>query len=154
MIGKLPPELLKELVFSGIRVGPEVILGPSVGEDSAAIDLGGGKVLVIHSDSITAASSLIGWLSVHIVSNDIAVSGVRPRWVLVNIHVPPEAGVDELKKVVGGVKQAAEELGVSVVGGHTEFTPGLNSTITSSTALGVGELPSLLGRAELSQATP
>ncbi len=139
MIGKLPPKLLEELVFEGLGLGPEVILGPSVGEDSVAIDLGGGKVLVIHSDSVSAASTLLGWLSIHVVSNDIAVSGVRPKWMLVNVHMPPEEGLQGLKKVMVGVKQAARELGVTVVGGHTEFTPGLKSGITSSTAIGLGE---------------
>ncbi|MEM0006463.1 MAG: hydrogenase assembly protein HupF, partial [Ignisphaera sp.] len=79
MAGKLPPNLLSKYVLSRVGIpDPSVIVGPSIGEDAAIIDIGGGRVLVIHVDPITGAVEFLGWLAVHIASNDIAVRGVRP----------------------------------------------------------------------------
>jgi len=51
---KLRPEALTKYVLSRIGVkDPAIIVGPTVGEDSAVIDLGNGNVLVVHSDPIT-----------------------------------------------------------------------------------------------------
>jgi hydrogenase expression/formation protein HypE len=138
VIGKLPPELLEKLIFSagGIK-DSSVLVGPAVGEDAAVIDLGGGQVLVAHSDSITAATSLIGWLGVIVVSNDIAVTGARPKWFLLNIHLPPEGGLNLLKTITGQIRKAVNHLRASVVGGHTEFTPNLSKPLLTATAIGV-----------------
>ncbi|MEM1935129.1 MAG: hypothetical protein QXD14_00130 [Sulfolobales archaeon] len=45
MVGKLPPKMLLKYVIG--RVGtrdPSVLVGPSIGEDAAVVDIGGGKV--------------------------------------------------------------------------------------------------------------
>ncbi len=138
MIGKLPPELLENLVFlnEGVK-DPSVLVGPAIGEDAAVIDLGDGKVLVTHSDSITAATSLIGWLGVIVVSNDIAVTGCRPRWFLLNIHIPSKEGLSLLKTITEQVGEAVNYLRASVIGGHTEFTPNLSKPLLTATAMGV-----------------
>lgn len=74
MPGKVPPKIMESLVYR--RLGtfdPSVLVGPAVGEDAAVIDIGGGMALVVHNDAISGASSLLGWLSVHIAANDIAI---------------------------------------------------------------------------------
>ncbi len=140
MIGKLPPDMLLKYVMS--RTGspdPSVVVGPSIGEDAAVVDLGDGRVLVVHADPITGAVELLGWLAVHVPCNDIAVRGVRPRWLLPVLYLPEGAGEDLVDAITGQMDGAARELGVAIVGGHTEFTPGLNRPLVSSTAIGVGE---------------
>ncbi len=114
---------------------PDVLVGPSYGEDAAIVAFGGG-LLALHSDPITAAGRLAGWLSVHVASNDVAVSGARPRWASVVVLLPEGAGRGELEEVVSQVDEAAREVGVSVVGGHTEVAPGLRSPIVVSTVVG------------------
>lgn len=51
-------------------------MGPSIGEDAAIIDLGDGKALVAHVDPVTGVVEYLGWLAVHIASNDVAVRGL------------------------------------------------------------------------------
>jgi thiamin-phosphate kinase len=134
--GKLPPNILKEVVYKYLGVhNSRVLLGPSIGEDAAIIDIGE-KVLVVHTDPITGAIENIGLLAVYISTNDIATRGALPLWLSLAILLPENATKELLEGIVSQIDQASKEIGVSVVGGHTEVTPGLRRPIVVSTAFG------------------
>ena len=136
---KLRPAELVGFVLGRVGVrDSSVVVGPSIGEDSAVIDLGG-FYLVVHSDPITGAVANIGWLSVHVASNDVAVRGARPRWLLPVILLPEGSGVDVVDAITAQIDEAARELGAMVVGGHTEYAPGIGRPIISMTAAGIVE---------------
>jgi len=138
MVGKLPPGLLEKYVFRRIgKVDSAVIVGPSFGEDSAVIDLGDDKVLVAHVDPITGAVEFLGWLAVHIACNDVVVTGAKPRWLLSVLYLPEDSDELLIDKITSQIDSAAKEVGAMVVGGHSEFTPGLNRPLISMTALGI-----------------
>jgi hydrogenase maturation factor len=119
------------------KIDPSVIVGPTVGEDAAIIDLGNGRVLVIHSDAITGAIESLGWLAVHIVSNDIAVRGARPKWFLMSLFLP-EGDVEVIvDKIMAQVDRAAKELDIMVVGGHTETTDSIKRPIAGTVSMGL-----------------
>ena len=142
--GKVPVDLLEKYVFTRTGAGdPAVVMGPSYGEDAAVVRLGEELVLVAHSDPITAATSLAGWLSVHVACNDIAVRGVKPRWLLPVLLLPEGSGEALLDEITRQIDGAAKEVGATIIGGHTEYAPGLDRPIISMTALGLareGEL--------------
>ena len=140
MVGKLPPEILRKYVLSRVGVrDSSVIVGPSIGEDSAVIDLGDGRVLVTHVDPITGAVEFLGWLAVHIACNDVAVTGARPRWLLTVLYLPEGSGTELLDSITAQVDSAAKEVGAMVVGGHSEYTPGLERPLISMTSIGITE---------------
>ena len=140
MAGKLPPEILKKYILSRVGVvHPSVIVGPSIGEDAAVIDIGDSKVLVAHVDPITGAVEFLGWLAVHIACNDVAVRGVRPRWLLPVLYLPENADLGLIDKITTQIDTAAKEVNAMVVGGHSEFTSGLTRPLISMTALGITE---------------
>jgi hydrogenase expression/formation protein HypE len=135
-IGKLDPSILRQLIFS--RLGNQdqrVLLGPSIGEDATVIDFGD-RALIVHSDPITGAVENIGWLAVNVCANDIATRGVRPLWILTVLLLPEGVSSAQLKNITAQIDEAAKELGVAVVGGHSEVTPGLDRPILITTALG------------------
>lgn len=138
MTGKVTPEDLLSQVFT--RTGsddPAVLQGPADGEDAAAIAPGEGT-LVVSADPISLAASHAGRLGVHVACNDVAVSGVDPRWLTVVVMLPGEA-TDALDEITADVDAAAREVGASVVGGHTEYLDALDRPLVSLTAMGVGE---------------
>ncbi len=138
MTGKIPPRIMEKLVYSKLGViDPSVLVGPAIGEDAAIIDLGDGRVLVVHNDAITGASEFLGWLAVHIVSNDIAVRGARPKWFLMSLFLPENTSKDFLERIMSQVDEAAKELGMMVIGGHTETTSNLDRPIVGTTAIGI-----------------
>jgi len=138
-VGKLDPNLLKQLVFGCLgSPDPRVVVGPKLGEDAAVIDFKD-RVLVVHSDPITGAVENIGWLAVNVCSNDIATRGIRPLWILVVLLLPQDINSAQLKQITHQIDEAARELSIAVVGGHSEVTPGINRPIIVATAIGEAE---------------
>ena len=127
--GKVPTEILVRNVFpyKG-TVDRSVILGSSVGEDAALISYGK-DVLVLTTDPVTGASSDIGWLAVHVNANDVACRGATPKWFLCDILLPRNSSIATLDSIMKQIDRAAKQVRVSVVGGHTEVTPGLKRPI-------------------------
>ncbi|KUK18205.1 AIR synthase family protein [Thermococcus sibiricus] len=134
--GKVPPEVLEKIVFDRLGVNDErVIMKSGVGIDAAAIDFGD-SVLVATSDPITGAEKHIGFYAVNVNANDVATFGAKPKWFLVTILLPENADEELLEKIMEDMHKSAERLGISIVGGHTEVTVGLNRPIVIGTMLG------------------
>ncbi len=136
-IGKIPNSVLKRIVLNQLGVvDPDVLVGPSIGEDAAIIKHGGGN-LVFKSDPITGSVEEVGVLTVYVNSNDVASRGAAPRWFLGCILLPPESVESDLDKICRQIDSAAKELGVAVVGGHTEVTDGTTRPIVVGSMIGI-----------------
>src|SRR5436190_16121343 len=136
--GKLAPELLTALFARLPAVGPEVRLGPRVGEDAAAIAVPAG-ILVAAADPITLASEDVGGLSVVVNANDVAVTGARPRWFLAVVLVPPGTGEAAVRALVEEIGEGLENVGAQLVGGHTEVTDAVTRPVVVGQMLGHAE---------------
>jgi hydrogenase maturation factor len=135
-LGKLTNADLKSMVFDKINAKRnEVIVRPGVGEDCAVIDFAD-TVCVASTDPITAASSDIGALSVHVSCNDVASSGAEPVALLITLLIPPHAEAHEVEKITRDIADTADSLNVDIVGGHTEVTDAVNRIIVSAVVLG------------------
>lgn len=135
-LGKLSPDELRSLVFSKLTTErPEVVLAAALGEDSAALDLAS-DLCVVSTDPITGASAEIGRLGVFVACNDVATNGAEPVGILLTIFVPPHATLDDIALVMDQASDAAAEVGVQIIGGHTEVTAAVNQMIISCTAIG------------------
>ena len=135
-IGKVPFQSLLKTVLGHLGVpNARLLTGPAIGEDAAIIDMGD-KVLVLATDPITAAIQNIVWLSVHINANDVATCGAKPLWFLNSILLPAQANEELLGIIMRQIDQAAHELNISVIGGHSEVTPGLNHPIITGFMVG------------------
>jgi hydrogenase expression/formation protein HypE len=134
--GKIPPELLKSLVFNNIKVkSKEVIMRPEIGEDCAAIDFGS-YACILSTDPITGAEKGAGTLAIHISCNDVATCGVRPVGIMVTILAPTTTTEEDIGRVMKEAGEAAAALGVEIIGGHTEITSAVNRIVISTTAVG------------------
>jgi hydrogenase expression/formation protein HypE len=136
MPGKVSPDDLLSDVFSRTGAPDEGVLqGPADGEDAAALAVGD-ETLVVSSDPISLATTHVGTLGVSVACNDVAVAGVDPRWLTVVLVLPDEGALDP---VTSDLDTAARELGVAIVGGHSEFDESRDRPLTCLTAMGTGE---------------
>ena len=134
--GKINPDMLKKIVFNYLGShDSRVIVGPKIGEDAAVIDFKD-KVLVVHSDPVTGAVENIGWLAVNVCANDIATRGVRPLWILTVILLPKDFDSAQLKNIASQIGEAAKELHIAVIGGHSEVTFSVSRPVIVSTVIG------------------
>lgn len=79
----------------------------------------------------------MGWLAVHINANDIACRGATPRWFLCDLLLPENSDTALVEAIMKQVDKASRQIGVSVVGGHTEVTPGLKKPIVAGYMVGI-----------------
>jgi hydrogenase maturation factor len=135
--GKVPPELLESLIFKNLgKPDPDLLLGPGIGQDASLLRIGD-HVLVASTDPITGSIEDIGWLAVHINANDVATFGIPPRWFLTSIMLPAGCTRLELERITSQIGEAATSLDITVVGGHTEITEGIDRPIIAGFMLGL-----------------
>lgn len=134
--GKLPHHLLRALLASLPAFDRSVVLGPHVGEDAAVIDAGGPDLLVAKTDPITFAAEDLPRYLLAVNSNDLATVGANPRWLLVTALLPEGIAAEQAVRLFDGLREACAGAGVSLVGGHTEITVGLDRPILVGCLLG------------------
>jgi hydrogenase maturation factor len=135
-VGKLPLEHLRSLLGHLPKHDPRLLVRPQIGEDAAVIDAGD-RYLVVTTDPITFATDQIGRYAVHINANDVAVLGARPLWFFVVMLLPESRTTPEfVESIAADVRRACEELGVTLGGGHTEITQGIDRPILVGQMLG------------------
>lgn len=136
-IGKVPENILKRSVFKQIHHHRrEILAWPGIGEDCCAVETGKDEILVLSTDPVTGADKGAGRIAVHINANDIASSGAEPVGILLSIIMPPEAEEADLKEIMKDIGLACDELGIEVIGGHTEVSDIVKKTVINITCAG------------------
>ena len=132
--GKVPWEIVADLLAG--ELPPEVKLGPSAGEDAALVEIGG-ELWAIASDPISFTAADAGRLAVIVNANDVAVRGARPTFFLaVGLIAPAEASEERVSELLSQIRDTCTEIGCTLIGGHTEVTPGLPHSMVVGTMLG------------------
>jgi hydrogenase expression/formation protein HypE len=135
-MSKFSLDVLREYVYPfTVTDDPDVIRGAEFGEDVALTKVGG-DILVSHVDPIVGAMKDIGWLAVHVACNDVAASGVAPRWIQLLVMLPGKDELEQLKAIMQDAQRAADEVGASIIGGHTGYSSGVTRPLVAVTAMG------------------
>ncbi|MFQ5942894.1 MAG: AIR synthase family protein [Anaerolineales bacterium] len=135
-VGKVPAADLGRLLEQITSSDPSVVVGPGIGLDAAVMDMGD-RYLVAKTDPITFATDQLGWYAVHVNANDVACMGATPRWFLATLLMPEGQADEQLATTVfEQITQACAALGVSLVGGHTEATYGIDRPLILGCMLG------------------
>lgn len=135
-LGKLPNETLAELLAKIPASDPRVVVGPGIGLDAAVLEMAD-RYLVAKTDPITFATDLVGWYAVNVNANDVATTGATPRWFLATLLMPENQADEALaRKVFEQITDACAGLEVSLVGGHSEITSGIDRPIVVGCMLG------------------
>jgi hydrogenase maturation factor len=144
-IGKINAEMFDKFLLK--RLGHEdksVIVPPLTGVDAGVIDIGNDRVLIVAEDPIFTIPGLplemFGWYTVHIGASDVAVMGVKPRYITYTLLMPPETPDKDFQIIVDSIHQTAKELEIAIVGGHTGYYPGFAApTIGGITVFALAE---------------
>jgi hydrogenase maturation factor len=143
-VGKLPMAFLQTMLERYAGKDERIVVGPGVGEDAVVLDMGE-HYLVAKTDPITFATDEIGWYVVNVNANDVASMGATPSWLLITLLLP-EGASDEarVEAIFAEVHRACETLGITLCGGHTEITYGLDRPIAVGFMLGEMEKSALV----------
>jgi hydrogenase expression/formation protein HypE len=133
--GKLPGWLLKK-VLPASMTDEQVLVGPGVGCDAAAVAIGE-QVVVAKTDPITFASERAAFHLVEVNANDLACMGAQPRWLLVTSLLPVGVTPADVLSSFAELTEACRQRGVQLIGGHTEIVPGIDRALLIGSMLGV-----------------
>ena len=140
LIGKLKHEFLQKMLSDFVSTThlkeDRVVVGSSIGEDAAVIDMGD-KYLVAKTDPITFVTDEIGYYAVNINVNDVVCTGATPKWFQSTILLPAKnTDEDLIETIFRNIHDTCKSLGITVIGGHTEITATLDRPIVIGSLLG------------------
>jgi hydrogenase expression/formation protein HypE len=133
--GKVTPAALRGRIFPHLGRRADVLVHATVGQDCAVLDFGP-TVCVATCDPITGAGEHVGRLAVHIACNDLATTGAEPVGLLLTLLLAEETAEADLDRIMREAGEAAQRVGVEIVGGHTEVTAGIHRSIVVTAAIG------------------
>lgn len=121
----------------------DVRLGPAYGADFGVIDVGE-RVLALATDPLFVLRDLglerAAWFGFHIVMSDVALSGLPPTHLSVDLNLPPGTEPETFETIWAVFDREARDLGVNIVTGHTGVYAGADfPTIGGATGLAVGD---------------
>lgn len=125
----------------------EVILGPGIGEDCAALALAEDEILVMSTDPITGTAKDIGKLAIQITANDLASAGAEPIGVMLTILLPDGTREIALKRIMEQMECACGEAKMQILGGHTEVTAVVNQPVVNVAGVAKAKKGSLISTA-------
>jgi len=149
-LGKIHPDFFSKVIYPRLgKKDKSIIVGPQHGVDFGVIELGNGKVMVLSADPFYIAKELgiekAAWFAIHILASDVAVSGIAPKYLAVDLNLPPKMTEDELTRMWDSVHRECKKLGIAVITGHTARYAGCNyPMVGGATVIGIGEKKKLI----------
>jgi hydrogenase expression/formation protein HypE len=138
--GKIQSSFFKELVFplTGAK-RQEVIVGPQYGVDVSIVQLSNGLAMALTSDPLSLVPTLglreSAWLSVQLMANDMATTGLGPQYGQFILNLPPTLSVADFDQYWKYIHEFCVRLGIAITGGHTGRFEGQNSTVAGGGTL-------------------
>ena len=142
--GKLPGALLQRLIEQYVDADDSVVIGPEVGADAAAIRIAS-PLMIVKSDPITFPTPNVARYLVNVNANDVACMGGIPRWMLVTALLPAgDTTASDVEQIFRELSAACKDLGIVLVGGHTEITESVRSPVLVGMLVGESDDSRLL----------
>jgi hydrogenase maturation factor len=132
---KLSGEKLKTLLQC-IKLDDRVVVPPLIGYD-AGVHRIGDQYLVVAADPCTGVpEEWFGWLLINYAASDVALSGAKPEFCTVTLLGPRPTDPARFQRAMQQTCQAADELGIAIVRGHTGMYDSLNDLLGVCTVYG------------------
>lgn len=90
--------------------------------------------------------SRAAWFGFHIIFCDVAVSGLIPKYLIIDLNLPPEMTENQLEEMWKTVHSEAKKYNISIITGHTARYAGCNyPMVGGATAIAIGSRKELRG---------
>jgi hydrogenase maturation factor len=134
--GKLRGEDLRRIVLKHLPMLDETA---TVNLDFSRLPTKAGDMVISCDPIIGIPPEYYGFSAVHVSGADIAVAGVKPRYLELGVYYPPDYSIEWLDKNMHELGEEARRLGIKIIGGHTGGYDGLALPLISSTCIGIVE---------------
>jgi hydrogenase expression/formation protein HypE len=125
---------MEEVVYRSLGIrSTRLKVGPGKGFDNSVISLGGGRVMVLTVDPVSAIPAfgmkLSAWLSVHLIASDFTTSGNDPEFATFAFNFPQAMSTSDREDYVRAIGRECRKLEIAVAAGHTGSYPGGGFTV-------------------------
>jgi hydrogenase expression/formation protein HypE len=144
-IGKISPEIFSELIFPRLGAkSDKVLVGPQHGVDVGIAEIGG-QAVSFTCDPVFIVPEYgwerAAWFAIHIIASDSATSGLKPKFLSIDLNLPMEMTKQQLETVWDTMHKECVKLGINVITGHTARYENCHyPMVGGATILGVGGL--------------
>jgi len=143
-IGKISPAIFNELIFP--RLGAKndrVLVGPQHGVDVGIVEIGD-KAVSFTCDPVFIVPEYgwrrAAWFAIHILASDAVTSGLKPRFLSIDLNLPMEMTKEQLEIMWDTMHRECEQLGIAVICGHTARYENCHyPMVGGATVVGIGE---------------
>ncbi|MCW4016879.1 MAG: AIR synthase-related protein [Candidatus Bathyarchaeota archaeon] len=133
---KLAAKDLKSML-SYIKKDPRVVVSPQLGFDAGVHLIDGDRYLVVSTDPcLGVPEEWFGWLLVNYVASDVALFGAKMEFCTINLLAPLTTTPEVFQKIMKQACDAANELGIAIVTGHTGTYEGVSTLVGVCTGYG------------------
>jgi hydrogenase expression/formation protein HypE len=149
-LGKINPAFFDRVIYPRLGAADDrIIIGPRHGVDYGVLRIGG-AVAALSTDPFFVLPALgfarAAWFGFHIICCDVAVSGLVPRYLAIDLNLPPSISEAELEELWNAVHEEAARYGIAIVTGHTARYTGCDyPMVGGATAIAIGEERELRG---------
>jgi hydrogenase expression/formation protein HypE len=142
-MGKLGLDDLQK-ILSCIKKDFRVIVPPMIGYD-AGVHLLHGKYVAVATDPCTGVpEEWFGWLMLNYPSSDVALFGAKPEFCTINLLGPIGTKPEVFQKIMKQACNAADELSMAIIRGHTGMYDSLKGLMGVCTVYGTVEPTKLI----------
>ena len=142
-IGKISPEIFTEVIFPRLGAkSSDILVGPQHGVDVGIAEIGD-KAVSFTCDPVFIVPQYgwerAAWFAIHIIASDSVTSGLKPRYLSIDLNLPMDMTKEQLVIVWDTIHKECEKLGISVITGHTARYENCNyPMVGGATIIGVG----------------
>ncbi|NNF58644.1 MAG: thiamine-phosphate kinase [Rhodothermaceae bacterium] len=117
---------------------PEALI-QGIGDDAAVYRVGDGRVHVVTTDALVEGVHFdrtftpmryLGWKAVATNVSDVVAMNAQPRYATVALALPNSVSVEQAEALYGGMAEACQRYGLSVVGGDVTAAARLTLSVT------------------------
>ena len=122
-IGKISQKVFEELIYP--RLGSksrDVLVGPMHGVDVGIVRIGN-RAVALTTDPVFIVPEYgwerAAWFAIHILLSDVVTSGLRPKYLAIDLNLPMSINEAQLEIVWKVIHRECRRYGVAIVTGHT-----------------------------------
>jgi hydrogenase maturation factor len=122
-IGKISPDIFNELIFPRLGAkGEKILVGPQHGVDVGIVEIGNNAVSFTCDPVFIVPEygwEKAAWFAIHIIASDSVTSGLKPKYLSIDLNLPVEMTKEQLTVVWDTMHQECKRLGIAIICGHT-----------------------------------
>lgn len=149
-LGKIHSAFFDRVIYPKLGAKDrDIIIGPRHGVDYGVLKVGN-HYLAFSTDPFFIVPSFgfskAAWFGFHIIFCDVAVSGLNPKYLTIDLNLPPEIRESELEAMWETIHAEAKKYEISIITGHTARYTGCNyPMVGGATSIAIGTKKDLRG---------